>query len=248
MLAPLLKTLLTKDDNSRTRLVFGESNLKAKAKEVNRGLDDDERRYTGPKIDVIGIDRKYNMEIVIVEVSGPPNKVNQTHYIEDRNKICKNLKAMFKEVVSSMEVPFVTHIRKLRLFGIQFYQNDVYIYSISKPCDHSFVFSQDLKFSAPNSASILSQSMPTFIKNFMGIKHLINSTEDTLDDIFAVVDETQDILEENIEDPSPHISPHKKQKRKQVINRVTEQLSEGENQDFDDDDKWTHDCISLLFL
>ncbi|KAL9551417.1 hypothetical protein MBANPS3_004261 [Mucor bainieri] len=96
VLAPLFKSLLTDDDNSRTRLVFGESNLKAMAIDVNRGLDDDERRYTGLKIGMIAVDKKYNLEFLVVEVSGLLNKTNQTHPIEDRYKICKNLEAMFK--------------------------------------------------------------------------------------------------------------------------------------------------------
>jgi hypothetical protein len=88
-----------------------------KATETNRHLFDDERRYTGPKIDVIIIYRKYKYEITIIEVSGPPNKVNQTH----RNKICKNLKSMYKLIVSNMEVPAGVLTKSLNLFGIHFY-------------------------------------------------------------------------------------------------------------------------------
>lgn len=56
ILAPILKPLLLQD--TRNRLVFGESNLKVKAVEINRYLDDDERRFAGPKIDVVLIDNK----------------------------------------------------------------------------------------------------------------------------------------------------------------------------------------------
>ncbi|KAI9353946.1 hypothetical protein BD770DRAFT_412389 [Pilaira anomala] len=73
---------------------FGETSLKAKSVEVNRYLFDDDRRFAGPKIDLIVRDNKYDMEIMIIEVSGPPSKVNQTHYIEDRNKTCKNPKTI----------------------------------------------------------------------------------------------------------------------------------------------------------
>lgn len=91
-------------------------------------------------------DAKYDIEITVVEVSGPSNKISQTHFLEDRNKICKNLKAMFKYIVSKMEVPSITLIKKLRLFGLQFYDDQVYVYSFCKPCNHSYVFVQDLKF------------------------------------------------------------------------------------------------------
>lgn len=82
----------------------------AEAIEVNRYLDDDKRSFTGPKVDLIIKDKKYDLEIMIVEVSGPPRKVNRTHFLEDRNKTAKNLKAMFKHIVLKMEVH-----RKLRV-------------------------------------------------------------------------------------------------------------------------------------
>lgn len=86
------------------------------------------------------------LEIMTVEVSGPPSKVNQTHYIEDRNKTCKNLKAMSKYIVSQMEVPSITMIRKLKLFGLQFYEDEVYVYSLTIPSNDFYVFSNDFKF------------------------------------------------------------------------------------------------------
>jgi hypothetical protein len=54
--------------------------------------------------------------------------------------------------------------------------------------------------------------MPTFFKNFTAISHLTEATYVILDDMFSTVDETQDLLEEDNEDPSPHVSPRKKQK------------------------------------
>jgi hypothetical protein len=60
-------------------LIFGEVNLKAKAIEVNRYLED--RSNTGPKIIKY---KKYELEIMIVEVSGPPRKANRTRFLEGR--------------------------------------------------------------------------------------------------------------------------------------------------------------------
>lgn len=154
---------------------------------------------------------KYNLEIMIVEVSGPPHKVNRTHFLEDRNKIAKNLKAMLKHIVCKMEVPSVTLIKKIKLFGIQLYKDTVYIYSLSKPCNDSYALMKELEFPALGQYSVLHQSMPTFLKNFSAIGNLILTTNALLDEVFAI-DSTQEILEENIEDPSPHFSPHKKQK------------------------------------
>ncbi|KAG1077741.1 hypothetical protein G6F42_024647 [Rhizopus arrhizus] len=120
---------------------------------------------------------------------------------------------MFKQIVSRMEVPSVTLIRKLKLYGLQFYQNEVFIYSLSKPCDYSNVFVKDSQFSVLGESSISKQSMPTFFKNFPAISHLIEATHVGLDEIFSI-DENQEVLEESSEDPSPHVLPRKKTKSK----------------------------------
>ncbi|KAI7893287.1 uncharacterized protein EV154DRAFT_502332 [Mucor mucedo] len=186
VLAPILKSLLR--INSRTALLFGETNLKSKAAEINRHLFDDERRYAGPKIDVIVKDKKYNLEIMIIEVSGPFEKVNNTLFLEDRNKICKNLKAMFKNIVSHMEVPSKTFIRKLKLYGLQFYNGRIFVYSICKPCDHSYVFVNDYSFSSLGPSSINPQQMPSFVKNMYGILYLIENTQHILDKFLDNID------------------------------------------------------------
>ncbi|KAF1803337.1 hypothetical protein FB192DRAFT_1251569, partial [Mucor lusitanicus] len=58
---------------------------------------------------------------------------NHTHFLEDRNKTAKNLKAMFKHIVSKLEVPSIISVRKLKLRGIQFYNGQAYIYTLSRP-------------------------------------------------------------------------------------------------------------------
>jgi hypothetical protein len=166
VLAPTLKNLI---NQPRNILVFGEANLKAKAIEVNRYQDDDERSSAGPKIDIIIKDKKYDIEVMIVEFSGPPSKTNKTHFLEDRHKIAKNLKAIHKRIVSNMEVPNVMLSRKLKLHGLQVYNNNLIMYSLSKPCKYGYVFTQDFQFSIPSSSSILCQVLPTFIKNMFSI-------------------------------------------------------------------------------
>ncbi|KAL0140148.1 hypothetical protein V8B55DRAFT_1563606 [Mucor lusitanicus] len=151
ILAPILKPLLLQD--TRNRLVFGESNLKVKAVEINRYLDDDERRFAGPKIDV-------------------------------KTQVAWN--------------PI------LQWPSLQ--------YTLSRPCD-SYVFSLGMVFLVLGQSSILHQSIPTFAKQFSAIPWLIHETHAILDDIFTF-DQSQEILEEINDDPSPHVSPRKKQKAK----------------------------------
>jgi hypothetical protein len=146
-----------------------------------------------------------------LEVSGPLSKVNQTHFLEDRNKIAKNLKAMYKYIASKMEVPSLTLLKELKWFGLQVYDNKMHVYSLSKPCEHSYVFSQDVCFPVLDNKSILSHSLPTFIKNITVINDIIKTTRDILDKLFTVDDE-QEVLNEYQQVVSPHQSPHKKQK------------------------------------
>lgn len=146
---------------------------------------------------------------MVIEVSGPSEKVNQVHRLEDRNKNCKNLKAMHKLVTSKMEVPSITLTKQPRLYSVQFYNNEAFVYSLSKPCSHSYVFVENHKFNVLGKDSILAQAMPTFVKNFSAIKTLVEITQAQLDTMFSFVDETQDIMQEDNQDPSPHVSPQK---------------------------------------
>ncbi|KAG2231384.1 hypothetical protein INT48_004419 [Thamnidium elegans] len=50
VIAPVLKALI---GSNTTSLLFGKTNLKSKSIEINRYLYDDERRFAGPKIDLI---------------------------------------------------------------------------------------------------------------------------------------------------------------------------------------------------
>ncbi|KAI9483701.1 MAG: hypothetical protein EXX96DRAFT_537014 [Benjaminiella poitrasii] len=104
-------------------------------------------------------------------------------------------------------------VRKLKLFGLQFYNDQIFVYNLCKSCNHRYVFVQDFKFSVLGESSIFTQSMPTFFKNFYVINHLIENTCDIIDEMFGTADEFQGILEENNEGPSPYASPKKKQKQ-----------------------------------
>ncbi|CEP15717.1 hypothetical protein [Parasitella parasitica] len=83
---------------------------------VNRYLDDDERSFTGPKINLIIKDKKYDLKFMIVEVSSPPQKT------------------MFKHIASKMEVPSVTLITNLKLYGLQIYNNKAFIHLWNLHC------------------------------------------------------------------------------------------------------------------
>ncbi|ORX60639.1 hypothetical protein DM01DRAFT_1332768 [Hesseltinella vesiculosa] len=58
----------------------------------NRKLDDHERRSNGANIDMIVTHEPSNLEIAILEVSGPPAVPSHKHYLDDRQKLAVNLK------------------------------------------------------------------------------------------------------------------------------------------------------------
>jgi hypothetical protein len=200
-----------------------ETNFNAKAIEINRHLSKEERRIAGPKIGAIIVDKKYNLEVVVIEVSGPPAKKRPNSlFRRDRNKIAKNLKAMHKRVASLMEVPNVILRRKIKLYGIQFYCDNVYIYSLTKPSMDYYAFTLETEFVFPNNSSLHHQSLPTFFKNIWLLNSINTEARKMLDEVF-VIDSEQEVLTENVKAPSPHQSLRKKQK---VSSNVVSMTSE----------------------
>jgi hypothetical protein len=73
------------------------------------------------KIDGILIDKEFEVEVGIIEVSGPSRKVDTTHFIEDRIKIAKNLKTMYKYIMALRDDPYIVIRRSFKMYGLHFY-------------------------------------------------------------------------------------------------------------------------------
>ncbi|RHZ85705.1 hypothetical protein Glove_62g12 [Diversispora epigaea] len=69
------------------RVSYGETCLKACAKDVNSSKKDDERRSSGKKIDTIICMREEDKEFSVTEVSGSPLKNDWTHFMGDQNEL-----------------------------------------------------------------------------------------------------------------------------------------------------------------
>lgn len=81
--------------------------------------DDDERRLPGSNCDAVFDIYFLNMlEFCTIEVSGPPSDCEYYHYLEDRNKLGKNLKSILKEIISQNKNASPSC---LKVYGIQFY-------------------------------------------------------------------------------------------------------------------------------
>lgn len=101
----------------------------------NNALLEEYARLPGPNIDgIIGIPN-LNLDFILVEVSGTPCSAseNYNHYKGDMNKIGKNLKYMFKIIITKKGTPCIRTATHLKLFDLRFYKDIIYVYSISMP-------------------------------------------------------------------------------------------------------------------
>ena len=117
VLAPILGNIYLKN-KKYWYASYGETCLKASAKDHNSQKADDERRSTGKKIDIILSLREENEEFSVAEVSGPPAKSDWTHFKNDRMKIIKMLKTLINNFA---ELNPGSDITLVKLYGLQAY-------------------------------------------------------------------------------------------------------------------------------
>ncbi|CAG8746246.1 8964_t:CDS:2, partial [Gigaspora margarita] len=97
ILASILNKFFIKNKKS-WRAQYGDTCLKANARDCNAQKEDDKHRSPGRKIDVIITLTEEDEEFSIVEVSGPPSKQDWTHFKGDRMKITKMLKTSMNSI------------------------------------------------------------------------------------------------------------------------------------------------------
>ncbi|GBB96164.1 hypothetical protein RclHR1_00270010 [Rhizophagus clarus] len=83
VLGPILNKFFIKNKKS-WRVEYGETCLRASAKDRNSQKEDDKRRSAGNKIDAIITLKEEDEEFSVVEVSGSPSKQDWTHFKGDR--------------------------------------------------------------------------------------------------------------------------------------------------------------------
>lgn len=133
---------------------WGESKLSESKDEDNMTKNDDEPRAVGSSIDDIITLKKPEIDIFLIEVSGPMWKENYSHFRNDRMKIAKNLKKMMKNILRKKLV--MNEAKDLKLYGMQIYRNRiVYLCQSSEYC-----YVEILDFSILTSSSALSKDFP----------------------------------------------------------------------------------------
>ncbi|KAI9351651.1 hypothetical protein BD770DRAFT_147095 [Pilaira anomala] len=110
-----------------------------------------------------------------VEVSGPWSVVSNTHYVKDRKKLAKNLKLMLN-IIYKGNVFAGFNITKVKLYGVQVYQKQFFIYSLQMIFPKLYVFKEELRFDYPTSPALFRSQLPIFFNSMLLMKNLIEST------------------------------------------------------------------------
>ncbi|CAG8711368.1 16730_t:CDS:2, partial [Funneliformis caledonium] len=145
VLGPIINKLFIKNKKG-WRVKYGETCLKASAKDCNSQKEDDERRSAGRKIDAIITLKEEDEEFSVVEVSGPPSKRDWTHFKGDRMKIVKMLKTLINRLA---ELRPRSDIRKIKLYAMQSYLHEIIIYEFRLKYSEIYTMKEILRFSFP---------------------------------------------------------------------------------------------------
>ncbi|KAL9550805.1 hypothetical protein MBANPS3_004549 [Mucor bainieri] len=171
---PLVRLLLKQYD-SELMVIVGEPYLNAKKKEENALLTENQRSAQGPKIDIIIHNKTLDLEIALVEISGPNRKANKAHYLGDRNKLAANMKSIYRDITHKNANNSRRSSKNLKVFGFQFYLDTIYMYSLCRGSDGFYVFVTEYTLQIPTSNNLL-HALPTFIAEVMLMRDLIAQT------------------------------------------------------------------------
>ncbi|KAG1451880.1 hypothetical protein G6F56_007970 [Rhizopus delemar] len=170
--------------------------------------NDDESRAVGSSIDGIITLKKPEIDILLIEVSGPMWKENYSRFLNDSMKIAKNLKNILRKKLVMDEA------KDLKLYGMQIYRNKIHVYCLSMPILKIYCFVEIINFSIPTSSSTLSKDFPQYIKYLIKTLKLIAFSAKKLKEYMV----ENDLYESDDTQTSPlsppYVSPQKGTKRK----------------------------------
>lgn len=153
------------------KFLWGEVSLQCKNESDNKILTTTGRSASSSKVDGVIIDDVYNMEVGIIEVSGPNYKVNKVHYLEDKNKIAKNLRTIYKSIEVLKSTTSMVMMKDLKVYDIQVYLNELHVYSCRRAYSGHFVFNRELSIDIPYKKSYI-HGLPKFLSQLWIIKEL----------------------------------------------------------------------------
>lgn len=201
---------------SKTGLIFkpGEQKLQLVKDYENSALSEDDTRLPGPNIDGIIKNASVDVPIALLEVSGSPDSPgeNYSHFKGDRNKLAKNLKYLFKVIISMKGAPSFDTACKIKLFGVHIYHDQLYLYSLSMPMWDIFIFKLDYKFSIPIRPTLFSFTLPSFFCKLTQVGEILESYSERVETFLSTNDYESSSSSDSDKShfSNPKISPKKR--------------------------------------
>ncbi|KAI8090474.1 hypothetical protein BDF21DRAFT_190711 [Thamnidium elegans] len=196
-----------------TKFLWSECTLKCKKDEENELLlESDGKATSATKVDGIIVDEVYDVEVALIEVSGPNWKVDTSHFFEDRKKLAKNLKCVYKSIISLKTGVSLVSRKNLKVYGFHFYLNKLHIYSLSRPTSGPFVFQIEHSMKIPVSKYI-THCLSGLISELWIIRGLLQEQHEQIK-FFLADDEPSPEISPCCSEDDVYISPRKKMKTK----------------------------------
>ncbi|KAF1800940.1 hypothetical protein FB192DRAFT_1473352, partial [Mucor lusitanicus] len=131
----------------------------------------------GSKIDLIISHKIFGVEIGVVEVSGPSHKVDKTHFLGDRVKIARNLKSIHKQIERLATNPNLASLKRLKLYGIQVYLDEIIIYSMTRISASYWVFLREQSLSIPSTSALFRNQLPAFFDHLWSLNEMFKEVD-----------------------------------------------------------------------
>ncbi|KAL9543526.1 hypothetical protein MBANPS3_008085 [Mucor bainieri] len=152
------------------------------------------------------------MELAIIEVSGPNSKADTTHFLEDKKKIAKNLKHMYKAILSMHDNPTLESKLPLKVYGFHIYLNTLYTYSLRQPLMNGpYIFQQEFSMQLCHHNVVL-HSLPAFVSELWKIHDLLEEQHEQLVKFVYSERPTPESSVDGPDQEEPYIPPRKRQK------------------------------------
>lgn len=204
---PIFQSLIQSISRRIIYQKWGEAHSDHIKEHHQRALSDSDRRTLSPSIDAIFTLYDINqLDFFVIEVSGAPWANNQEHFLGDQKKIAKTLKLMMKNILT-----FNQAIRDgscLKLYALQTYKNQWYVYSITTPTLNMYVFDIERTFKVPTVNALLHHSYDDFLDNLWILKKMIISSCKGVEDYLINPPRAGD-GDTHTGTSSPYVSPKK---------------------------------------
>lgn len=189
----------------------GEAKLVCSKEEENQALETDARRASGSSIDaIIELNQLNRLELIIIEVTGGSTGNNHEHYLEDKNKIGKNLKKMLKAIIL-LQLGKASLFSTLKIYSVHIYKNEIHLYSMISPMNNMYVFHEELVVKIPIMHALLNSQLQPFVQKLREIKGLLLLSFESVHSF--IMSEVENDEESASAASSPYVSPQKGKKR-----------------------------------